>query len=327
MIVGRLDAPQRARVEALLRSPSSSGFPSGRIATLKEALKEWACRADVCSIEKLIVTGKAAPGRHFTAWTDFTSHGLTAKRWQYGQPWKGELPTIDASLRFDGVDHCLSVRVNPQHFTGASAFGMLKGKKRRLLVIGMIEAADGCKLAANPYAIATAVAGAGGEFGLENWPTRCEYGVEEIGLFPCIGGFPGPILSSSTPMQIDFRCILSRCLGDAALTEIRTDAPFDIVRTELLVDGSNVVAAFLLNAAPHGIPMTREHLGPRAEVLEQLFASPADLLVIQHDHEVRHEVHVCARVFAEQFVRPRKFCIIHGGDTRRLAPLVLGAAR
>ncbi len=64
--------------------------------------------------------------------------------------------------------------------------------------------------------------------------------------------------------------------------------------------------------------MTMADLGKNGDQINRLFAEPAELLVLQHCHEITPPVRGTMRAFAEQMGNPRLFCLINGYDTLRL---------
>lgn len=59
-------------------------------------------------------------------------------------------------------------------------------------------------------------------------------------------------------------------------------------------------------------------LGKKGDQIDRLFSEPADLLVLQHCHEITSPVRGAMRAYAQQMGKPRLFCLIDGYDTIRL---------
>jgi hypothetical protein len=64
--------------------------------------------------------------------------------------------------------------------------------------------------------------------------------------------------------------------------------------------------------------MTMAHLGKNGDQIDRLFSEPAELLILQHCHEVTPPVRGAMRAYAQQMGRLRLFGIIDGYDTVRL---------
>ena len=64
--------------------------------------------------------------------------------------------------------------------------------------------------------------------------------------------------------------------------------------------------------------MTMAELGKNGDQIDRLFSEPAELLVLQHCHEVTHPVRAVMRAYAERISNPRLFCVVDGYDTLRI---------
>lgn len=79
-----------------------------------------------------------------------------------------------------------------------------------------------------------------------------------------------------------------------------------------------VTAAFLLKGPAHFREMTMDLLGKRADQIFRLAQSPAQLLVVQHCHQIGEAVRATLRAFAVIPHNPRRYCLIDGADTFRI---------
>jgi hypothetical protein len=79
-----------------------------------------------------------------------------------------------------------------------------------------------------------------------------------------------------------------------------------------------VTAAFLLKGPSDFRPMGLNHLGKNNDQIFRLAQEPADILIVQHCHEITSPVSETLRVFAVQPGRPRWYCLIDGYDSLRL---------
>ncbi|MCS1412289.1 MAG: hypothetical protein M2R45_05495 [Verrucomicrobia subdivision 3 bacterium] len=64
--------------------------------------------------------------------------------------------------------------------------------------------------------------------------------------------------------------------------------------------------------------MKMTDLGKNGDQINRLFNEPADLLVLQHCHEITAPVRGTMRAFAQRMGDLRIFCLINGYDTVRL---------
>ncbi len=92
----------------------------------------------------------------------------------------------------------------------------------------------------------------------------------------------------------------------------------DLVTSHLHIDGHRVSAAFLLKGPARFSPMTLSHLGKNSDQIVRLSHEPADILVVQHCHDILPQVVETLKVFATQPSRPRRYCLIDGRETLRI---------
>jgi hypothetical protein len=76
--------------------------------------------------------------------------------------------------------------------------------------------------------------------------------------------------------------------------------------------------AFLLKGPAHFAPMGLNHLGRNNDQIYRLSSEPAEILIVQHSHEILQPVRATIRTFAVQPSRPRRYCLIDGRDSLRL---------
>jgi hypothetical protein len=79
-----------------------------------------------------------------------------------------------------------------------------------------------------------------------------------------------------------------------------------------------VTAAFLFKGPAPFAPMGLNQLGKNNDQIVRLASETADVLFVQHSHEILRAVRQTLRVFAVQPSRPRRYCLVDGRDTLRL---------
>lgn len=84
------------------------------------------------------------------------------------------------------------------------------------------------------------------------------------------------------------------------------------------LSGKRITGAFLLKGPARFEEMLPRHLGKNADQIFRLSSSPADLLVVQHAHEIGEAVRATLRAFAVNPSSPRHYCCIDGRDTYRI---------
>jgi hypothetical protein len=124
-----------------------------------------------------------------------------------------------------------------------------------------------------------------------------------------------------SPMQRISEAAFKRCI-----TKLLADTPSkdwggersDHFCAHLHLKGKRTTAAFVLKGPARFRPMTPAHLGKNGDQIYRLDSEPADLLILQHCHEIQPPVRATLRAFAVQPSKPRRFMIIDGRDSFRL---------
>lgn len=92
----------------------------------------------------------------------------------------------------------------------------------------------------------------------------------------------------------------------------------DLYTSRLFIDGTPVSSAWLLKGPSFDRPMTIAALGKQGDQIDRLYSEPAELLVLQHCHQVRTEVVNMMETYAWDMRRLRRFMILDGSDTARI---------
>ena len=110
---------------------------------------------------------------------------------------------------------------------------------------------------------------------------------------------------------------LADALGEPVVPKDWGGEQSDLWTARLRVEGRST-AAFLLKGPAGGRlsrPMTISMLGKNGDQLQRLASTPAEVLVIQHCHEVRPEVVGMLRSLASDFRHVRHYMILDGYET------------
>jgi hypothetical protein len=146
-----------------------------------------------------------------------------------------------------------------------------------------------------------------------------EHFVEDVDQFARVRDVPDP--SDASIMQHisekAFKTCLAEILGDAAVKDWGGEQA-DHYSSHVSLNSTRVTAAFLLKGPARFEPMTLNNLGKNNDQIVRLASSPADLLVVQHCHDITPPVRETLRAFAVQPSRPRRYCLIDGRDSLRL---------
>jgi len=114
-----------------------------------------------------------------------------------------------------------------------------------------------------------------------------------------------------------FKICITKLLGDTPSKDWGGERS-DHFSAHLHLHGHRMTAAFLLKGPARFRPMTVAHLGKNGDQIYRLASEPAELLVLQHCHEVTPPVRAQLRAFAVQPSHPRRYLIIDGRDSFRL---------
>jgi len=143
--------------------------------------------------------------------------------------------------------------------------------------------------------------------------------VEDIDEFSRVRDVPTPPSPDAMRQVTEaaFKTCLARILGDAVPHDWGGEQS-DYYCAHLHLNGRPATAAFLLKGPAHFAPMGLNHLGKNNDQIVRLAREPADMLVVQHCHDILPPVRDTLRAFAVQPSRPRRYCLIDGRDSLRL---------
>jgi hypothetical protein len=114
-----------------------------------------------------------------------------------------------------------------------------------------------------------------------------------------------------------FKICLSQILGDSIQKDWGGETS-DYFSSHIHLNGKRKTAAFLLKGPSHFAPMTLNHLGKNNDQILRLSREPAQILFVQHSHDISSVVKETLRAFAIQPSNPRRYCFIDGRDSLRL---------
>lgn len=146
-----------------------------------------------------------------------------------------------------------------------------------------------------------------------------EHFIEDFAEFSKVREVPEPV--DPGPMQHiserAFKKALGMILGDVVASDWGGEMS-DYVSAHLHLGDKRVTGAFLLKGPAHFAPMGLNHLGKNNDQIYRLSMEPADVLFVQHSHDVLPAVRATLRAFAVQPSKPRRYCIIDGRDSLRI---------
>lgn len=92
----------------------------------------------------------------------------------------------------------------------------------------------------------------------------------------------------------------------------------DLYTSRLRIRGRQVSSAWLFKGPGFPRPMTVKALGSPGDQIDRLFSQSAEVLVIQHCHEITPAVVSMMETYAYDLRKPRRYMIIDGTDTARI---------
>lgn len=144
--------------------------------------------------------------------------------------------------------------------------------------------------------------------------------VEDVTEFAKVGAIdmPADFAVMKDVTEGAFKKCLTEILGDTARKDWGGETS-DHFTSHVHLGGKRTTAAFLLKGPGNRFaPMGLNHLGKNNDQIYRLAQEPAELLVVQHCHEILPAVRATLRAFAVQPGSPRRYCLIDGRDSLRL---------
>jgi len=121
------------------------------------------------------------------------------------------------------------------------------------------------------------------------------------------------------PMRHIAEKAFRQCVGEILGDHVKKDwagETSDHFTPHLTLNGKRVSAAFIFKGPGSGFsPMGLNHLGKNNDQIFRLAQEPADVLFVQHCHEITPPVRATLRAFAVQPSNPRRYCLIDGRDS------------
>jgi hypothetical protein len=114
-----------------------------------------------------------------------------------------------------------------------------------------------------------------------------------------------------------FKACLARLLGDPVQDDWGGEQ-FDHFSAHMHLSGRATTAAFVLKGPARFLPMSLNHLGKNNDQIYRLAQAPAQLLIVQHAHEILAPVRATLRAFAVQPGNPRRYMLMDGRESLRL---------
>ena len=316
-----------ADIKAIMASTSSGDALQQNmvLSLLKDGLTNWLHAANPPTLGRLIVTGKLQLGTVFTHYANYYCKGLPQVR-EALHTGSSPVPMAEAYAKLDGFQpgQKISFRFHHEHLTSNSSWSQLSGQ-RRLLVLGAATSIADDLIEAIPWIIANplpdlfrpcTVIG-------EHWNYRLEVHVDSIDSFARVRDVPPPRGKAALDRlrdirEQDIKTAFAEIIGEPDVPKDWGGERSDLFSTWVRLNGERISTAFAFKGRAKFHPMKMADLGKNGDQINRLFTEPAQLLVLQHCHQITPEVREMMRAFAQQMGNPRLFCLIDGYDTLRL---------
>jgi hypothetical protein len=143
--------------------------------------------------------------------------------------------------------------------------------------------------------------------------------VEDFDEFSKVRDTPKP--ESIEPMrgisEKAFKSCLAEILGDRIVKDWGGEQS-DHFTADIHLNGRRTTGAFLLKGPGKFTPMTLNHLGKNNDQIYRLAQESAQVLFVQHSHDITSAVRATLKAFAVQPGNARRYCLIDGRDSLRL---------
>lgn len=286
-------------------------------------LESWMRNHSVPSLDVAIATERCSPG--VLIWCELPFHWsavASERRRRHG----GELDvrsSFHATLEADGGQLRVRGTFDPIRLTSSTANSELSGIRTQFM-LAQVAGVTQSEIELRPVAIATRLLS-----DAAGWPHRSgraddgqRISPSEIEQFQGIdfsdisGADALPFMKTVPELQV--KQILAQVLGEPVIPKDWGGEQSDLWTTRLRVNGKPHTAAFLLKGPAGGRfsrPMTIGMLGKNGDQIQRLASTPAEVLVVQHCHEIRPEVVAMLRGLASDFRNIRRYMVIDGYDS------------
>lgn len=286
--------------------------------TYADELERWLRAHDVPALDLTVASGTCKVGAIVWTELDFQWSDVAHER---SHATRGEdiRSTFHATIETNAQTTDVHGSFNPARLTCSTANVELRGVRRQFL-LAHVAAIEPNSVELRPIAIATRLLGPPGRRWVEeDWqhvkPT-------EIDQFAAANWQQHVTTRDLTVLknlpEAKVKAALAKILGEPVVPKDWGGEQSDLWTPTLRIAGTRVTAAFLLKGPARFAPMTIAMLGKNGDQIERLARTTAELLVVQHCHEIRPEVFSMLRSVASNFRDIRRYMLIDGYDTYRI---------
>jgi hypothetical protein len=290
----------------------------GEVSTYCRDLEDWLSEHDVPNLRQALLAGECSPGSLVTAdlpwnWSEVARERVRAHT---GEPIRS---TFWAHLHDDDAAPMdIHGTFDPNKLTCSTANVELRGQRSQW-IFAQVARASAKEIELRPAAIATLLLAPPPSKWAPDWQRIHPRQVDSFGGVDW--DLPVSLEQLKRLKAVPERRVkevLAQLLGEQSVPSDWGGEINDLYTSRLMVDGSQESAAFLLKGPARFSPMTIAHLGQHGDQLTRLTRSPAEVLVLQHCHEIRQEVLSYLQDTASNFRHVRRYLVLDGYDTYRL---------
>lgn len=153
----------------------------------------------------------------------------------------------------------------------------------------------------------------------KNYTNYYQLHLEDFKEFEIVKQYPLP--DSFEEMRHIQEGVFKKCLSKILAESTPKDwggESSDFFTSHLHVQERRLSAAFLLKGPAKYSKMMPSHLGKNSDQIVRLSKEPADVLIVQHCHDISPVVIEMLKVFATQPSNPRHYCVIDGRESLRM---------
>lgn len=272
------------------------------------------------SFEMLVASGGLRVGEVFTVFRDFYCRNVRPERRKSGDG-KATAHAVYERIAPMGDELKLVLLLNSDHVLPGSPGDLLTGRVSDLFVVAVAHQLADQEVWAVPIFMGRKVSGPT-HFLSQVSPTNCELPPDAIDSFELARNEPHPDkielqLLKQIPEEHVKRAFAS-IVNERTVPKDWGGEQSDLFTSHLQLQGRRIPTAFVFKGPAQFRPMTMAQLGHNGDQLVRLAQEPADLLVVQHCHEITKAVRVVLRALCNQVGSARRCTIIDGYDTLRI---------
>lgn len=289
-----------------------------------QEFSEWLHSNKIPTLAELLIKKpKLNNGDLFSIYHDFYGNGLGKFQSSNAPNPQNMFAEVHNRLRYN-PDVKLRILYHPDNFICKTAWSRLSGHTR-LFCVCYVENFESNVIIARPYIMGDLHDGPELQT-TPDWPAKYYGEIQpfEIDQFKKVHEFlkSAKIKSNIKALrdipEVQIKHAFAEIIQEPDVPKDWGGEKSDLFTTKISVDGKFMSTAFIFKGPARFSPMTMKHLGQNGDQIERLFTEPANLLILQHCHNVTNPVRATMRAYASSLYNPRHFSIIDGTQTYQI---------